>query len=67
MIALLIALSCPTPVMQNVSKEPWNDYDRSMLAQTEKRCGEIYPTAPCVKLFRKYNRKQYSVICGKKK
>jgi hypothetical protein len=52
--------------MENASKEPWNAYDYSILEQTKHRCGELYPDSPCVKLFRKYNRKQYSVICGEK-
>lgn len=63
---LLFTLSCPDTKMENASKEPWNAYDYSILEQTKHRCGELYPDSPCVKLFRKYNRKQYSVICGEK-
>ena len=63
-ILLLLSLSCPTVKMQNVSGYPWNDYDRSILKQTTKRCGELYPDAPCVKLFRKWGKQDYSVICG---
>ena len=67
MIALFLSLSCPTPLMQNASRFPWNDYDRKELRYAEKRCGEIYEDAPCVKLFRKFNDQQYTVICGKAK
>lgn len=67
MIFALLALSCPATVMQNVSSYPWNAYDRKILRQAQKRCGELYDDSPCVKLFRKYNKVQYSVICGKGK
>ena len=55
---------CPRTTMTNISGYPWNDYDRSILKQAKKRCGEIYPDAPCVKLFRKWGKQDYSVICG---
>lgn len=66
-MALFLALSCSKPIMQNASKFPWNDYDKSILHQAQNRCGELYPEAPCVRLFRKFNKNQYTVICGKKK
>ena len=64
---MALLLSCSPPVMQNVSKEPWNDYDREELKYVEKRCGEIYLDAPCVRLFRKWDKKSYSVVCCKEK
>lgn len=67
MIPIILVLSCPITVMQNITKYPWNDYDRSILKQTEKRCGEIYKDAPCVKLFKKWDKQDYSVVCGKEK
>lgn len=67
MISALLALSCAAPLMLNTSKYPWNNYDRSELKFAQKRCQEIYKDAPCVKLFKKYNRQQYSVICGEEK
>lgn len=63
-LLVLAALSCPATKMQNVTKFPWNDHDRSILQQARKRCGELYQDAPCVKLFRKYGKQDYSVICG---
>ena len=65
MILLFIALSCPAPVMQNATKQPWTGYDREELKWAETRCGQIYQDAPCVKLFRKFGDREYTVICGK--
>lgn len=69
MISFLLAsaLSCPKTKMVNTSGYPWNDYDKSILAQTRQRCGEIYADSPCVKLFKKWGKQDYSVICGAKK
>lgn len=69
MIALFIyaALACPAVQMQNVTEFPWNDYDRSILDQFKVRCGQIYEDSPCVILFRKYGKQDYSIICGGKK
>jgi len=53
--------------MQNVTKFPWNDFDRSELKYAEKRCGEIYPDAPCLKLWRKWGKRDYSAVCGEGK
>jgi hypothetical protein len=64
-LSILMNLLCSEPKMQNVSRYPWNAFDRSTLRQAKKRCGELYPDDPCVKLFRKYEKLSYSVICGK--
>lgn len=67
MLILVAALSCPKPVMLNETSFPWNKRDYQVLRQVKKRCGEIYPDAPCVKLFKKYgDGHDYSVICGAK-
>ena len=63
-MVLALTLSCPETKMLNTSKFAWNDHDRVTLAHVKKRCGEIYPDAPCVKLFKKWGEKDYSVICG---
>lgn len=62
----LLLIACLPPKMLNVSIFPWNKYDYNILNQAKIRCGKIYPDSPCVKLFKKYNKQQYSVICGKK-
>lgn len=60
----LIALSCPQVKMQNTTKYPWNQFDKETLARAKNRCGKIYQDAPCVKLFKKYDKQDYSVVCG---
>ena len=67
MILLLAALSCSPPVMQNVSKYPWNDYDKKEMKMAEKRCGELYSDAPCLKLWRKFGDRMYTAICAQEK
>ena len=57
-------MSCPAPVMLNVSAYPWNSYDKVVLQIAKKRCKEIYDDSPCVKLFRKHEKQGYTVICG---
>ena len=57
---------CPKTNMVNVTKYPWNDYDQEVLGRANKRCGQIYPGSGCVKMFKKWGKKDYSVICGEK-
>ena len=58
-------LSCPPTKFQNISEYPWNDYDIQMLKYAEKRCQEVYSEAGCVRIFRKFGERDYTVICGK--
>lgn len=60
-----IALACAEPKIVNTTPYPWNDFDKQTLARAKKRCGELYPASPCVKLIKKYNIQDYSVVCGK--
>jgi hypothetical protein len=62
---LAIGLMCPHTAHVNKTDEPWNDYDKKIFLQVQKRCGQIYPDAPCVKLFRKFDTQSYTVLCGK--
>jgi hypothetical protein len=66
-IAILISLSCPKTEMVNVTKYGWNKHDAETLEYAKRRCGEVYEDAPCVKLFRKWGKQDYSVICGGEK
>lgn len=69
MISLLLAAainSCPVVKMENKTKFPWNDFDKASLRKAQDHCGTIYPSSPCVKLFRKYGERDYSVLCGRK-
>ena len=63
-LLIISALSCPKTVIVNATNLKWNKYDDQALSDAKKRCGELYPDAPCVKLFRKFNFQSYSVICG---
>lgn len=63
---ILAILSCPKTNIQNVSGYSWNEYDANMLKYSEKRCSQLYSDAPCVKLFRKFGKQDYIVICGEK-
>lgn len=68
MILLSLALlSCPPTEMQNHTVYSWNDFDMKTLDGARKRCGELYPDVPCVKIFEKHGKQDYSVICGGKK
>lgn len=65
MLLLLLALSCPKTILINQNKQAWNESDYKVLKSAEKRCGEIYPDAPCVKKFYKRPTEQsYWVICS---
>lgn len=66
MFLLFLAISCPSTEIINTSGYPWNDYDQEMLEYSKKRCSELYSDAECVKMFKKYGEKDYSVICGQK-
>lgn len=66
-IAIVLALSCPVPTVENISGEPWNEGDQETLNISKIRCGQIYPEAPCVKWFQKRPDRAYRVLCGKTK
>lgn len=66
MLLILLALSCPITKIENISGHPWNKHDQEVLEYVQKRCGQVYPDSPCVKLFRKREAQDYSVICGAK-
>ena len=62
--AVLVSLSCAPRKITNVTKFPWNAHDEKTLAYTRNRCVQVYKDAPCVKLFRKWGKQDYSVVCG---
>lgn len=61
---ITIMATCPATIYQNVSKEPWNAYDYKVYDRALVRCKELDEEMPCVKLYRKYKPRQYTVICG---
>lgn len=58
-------IGCPQPVVENRSAS-WTKQDQQTYNHASFRCREIYPEAPCMKLFRKKDDSTYNVICGKK-
>jgi hypothetical protein len=68
-LMLMAALSCGTPTINN-DTGTWDKYDQGTLERAEKRCGELYPDAPCLTQFFKSRDKDgginYSVLCGSK-
>lgn len=65
-LMLMMALSCPDTKIENWTKQ-WTDYDQKTLDHAKVRCSELYPEAPCLKLFRKKDSTTYNAICGEKK
>lgn len=63
-IAVVLALSCPAPVIENISGLAWNAEDQKTLDAAKKRCVQIWADAPCVKWFQKREKLMYRVICG---
>lgn len=66
--AILVAVNlagCPAPVIDNRSAS-WNKQDQQTYEKAQKRCGEIYPEAPCLKMFRKKDDSTYNAVCGEK-
>lgn len=63
-LAFYLSFVCSSTIMLNTSREPWEKYDYDMLDQAKENCVKHYLDAPCVKLFKKFDRKQYSVVCG---
>lgn len=62
-LAFVAGIICPETKIQNRTQE-WNDQDKQALTTAKRRCGEMYPEAPCVKMFRKADEGIYSAICG---
>lgn len=67
LIVAFVLLSCPITQMVNLSKFPWNDYDKEMVSYATKRCSQLYKRSPCLKIFTKKDEQDYTVICGAKK
>jgi hypothetical protein len=63
-LLVLLALSCPATKLQNTSLYPWDKEDKKYLATAKRRCGQLYPDSPCLKLFKKFDELSYIAICG---
>lgn len=64
--ALILISSCPVPEIIN-NTSTWVKFDQETLERARVRCGQIYPSAPCMKRFTKKAEREYSVMCGKDK
>jgi hypothetical protein len=64
LLAMTLGHVCMAITLENVSPEPWNAYDFDRMNYSVRRCGELYPDAPCLRLWRKYEHQQYTAICG---
>ncbi len=62
---LLLALNCPTPLIENRSQYPWNKNDQWNLNTAIKNCSKFYPRSPCLKKLVKTGKQDYRAICGK--
>ena len=60
---IILALNCPNPKVINKTKT-WVKLDEQTFNRAKKRCGEIYPEAPCLKTFIKKEERAYQAICG---
>ena len=58
---------CAAVLLYNLSKEPWNTFDKGQQKIATKRCGEIYKEAPCLSRFIKVEYHMYRAICGPEK
>lgn len=63
MLLALLALSCPLTLVVNNTKE-WTVDDQHTLDNAKKRCGELYPDAPCLTKFEKTAALAYRAYCG---
>lgn len=70
MLSLFLAIAattgCHNTVFENKTNQPWDQVDKMHYRAASQRCGELYEKSPCVKLFRKRENRNYSVICGGK-
>jgi hypothetical protein len=61
---VMSAISCPNIKVVDHTKSAWTDQDQEAITQAQKRCGELFPKAPCLKLFVKVEEGMYRAICG---
>ena len=62
---IVLGFSCPATKVENYTNE-WNEQDQKTFDGARLRCGELYPEAPCLKMFRKKDESTYNAVCGEK-
>lgn len=71
-VVLAFTLTCSQTQFVNYTSDEFNSHDYRVYKTAKKRCKNLYPDAPCVKVFiKKYsisNDKSihYNVICSEK-
>lgn len=62
-ILLMAGLNCPQTIVVN-NTDTWSLDDEAALVQATRRCSELYPEAPCLKVFRKKEPLLFNATCG---
>jgi hypothetical protein len=57
----VVTRSCP--LVKKIGG-PFTPVDKQNMEVARKRCGEIYPSSPCLKVFAKMAAYTYRAICG---
>lgn len=60
----MILAACALPLLVNLTKEPWTEFDLDTVNRSQKTCKEKYNS--CLKKFVKMEEKHYYAICGEK-
>lgn len=63
-LSVALAAQCPETKLVGFDK-PLDENEREVLANAKKRCGEIYPEAPCLVKFEKRGERNFWATCGK--
>ena len=64
-VFLASSFNCAPTNFENKTKFPWNENDKWNYETAVVGCAKKYKKSPCVKLFRKWDERDYSVICAK--
>lgn len=63
-IVFLLSSCTNTTILENRTAYAWNEFDMKTIEFAKKRCPEIYPDSPCLKLFIKLDKQDYYASCG---
>ena len=58
-----LALVCAATVIVNHT-DVWDEQDKAVVKEASKRCGQIFPDAPCLKKIVKLEDNSYQIYCG---
>lgn len=57
---------CALTIIINLTPA-WTTFDKQTLEHAKVRCGQLYPDAPCARVFTKKAELTYTVACGEQK